>query len=69
MRKVELTIDTEQQETLSLTAFRRRPWPTPLGARRCPATGLGGAPGSPRRRLEGDRARFLPRRALPPLTR
>ncbi|HTG33343.1 MAG TPA: O-antigen ligase family protein [Thermoanaerobaculia bacterium] len=31
IRKVELTIDTEQQETLSLTAFRRRPWPTPLG--------------------------------------
>ena len=31
VRKVELTIDTEQQETLSLTAFRRRPWPTPLG--------------------------------------
>ena len=30
-RKVELTIDTEQQETLSLTAFRRRPWPTPWG--------------------------------------
>jgi hypothetical protein len=29
--KVELTIDTEPQETLSLTAFRRRPWETRWG--------------------------------------
>jgi O-antigen ligase len=31
VKKVELTIDTEQQETLSLTAFHRRPWETPWG--------------------------------------
>ena len=31
IKKVELTIDTEQEETLSLTAFRRRPWGIPWG--------------------------------------
>ena len=45
------------------------PLADPLGPRRRPATGLGRAPRPPAAASKGTAARFLPCRALPPLTR